>query len=65
MNSESQFRLGPRDLMHSLSQLLSDFRGGNPTVLNILQHKLTRLGINVSSPQRLLQPSLPEEDHEE
>ncbi|KAF1846514.1 uncharacterized protein K460DRAFT_406715 [Cucurbitaria berberidis CBS 394.84] len=65
MNHESQFCLGPRDLIHSLSQVLSSFRGGNPAVMNILQSKLSTLGLATGSPQKMLDVSSPEEDHEE
>ncbi|KAH7088829.1 hypothetical protein FB567DRAFT_318879 [Paraphoma chrysanthemicola] len=65
MNHESHFGIGPRDLIHNLSQVLSGFRGGNPAVLNILQEKLATLGLAVGSPQRLLELSSPEEDREE
>ncbi|KAJ4368382.1 hypothetical protein N0V83_006739 [Neocucurbitaria cava] len=65
MNHESHFGIGPRDLIHSLSQVLSSFRGGNPAVISILQHKLTTLGLAVNSPQKLLDISSPEEEHEE
>jgi hypothetical protein len=65
MNHESHFGIGPRDLIHSLSQVLSSFRGGNPAVINILQDKLTQLGLSVGSPQKLLELSSPEEEKEE
>lgn len=65
MNHESHFGIGPRDLIHSLSQVLSSFRGGNPAVINILQDKLTQLGMAVGSPQKLLELSSPEEEKEE
>jgi len=65
MNHESSFSIGPRDLIHNLSQVLSGFRGGNPAVLSILQDKLSTLGLAVGSPQKLLELSSPEEDHEE
>ncbi|CAO2654969.1 Nn.00g117020.m01.CDS01 [Neocucurbitaria sp. VM-36] len=65
MNHESRFGIGPRDLIHSLSQVLSSFRGGNPAVISILQDKLTTLGLAVGSPQKLLDISSPEEEHEE
>ncbi|KAF2645885.1 hypothetical protein P280DRAFT_495615 [Massarina eburnea CBS 473.64] len=64
-NQESGFGVGPRDLIHSLSTLLSSFRGGNPAVMNILQEKLGTLGLAVSSPQKLLELSSPETDREE
>jgi hypothetical protein len=64
MNHESHFGIGPRDLIHNLSQVLSNFRGGNPAVLSILQDKLTTLGMAVGSPQKLLELSSPEEEHE-
>jgi hypothetical protein len=65
MNHESHFGIGPRDLIHNLSRVLSGFRGGNPAVLSILQDKLTTLGLAVGSPQRLLELSSPEEEREE
>ncbi|EUC32276.1 hypothetical protein COCCADRAFT_37731 [Bipolaris zeicola 26-R-13] len=65
LNHESHFDIGPRDLMHSLSQVLAGFRGGNPAVINILQEKLTALGLSVGSPQRLLELSSPEEEQDE
>ncbi|OSS45052.1 hypothetical protein B5807_09222 [Epicoccum nigrum] len=65
MNHESHFGIGPRDLIHSLSQVLSRFRGGNPAVINILQDKLTQLGMSCGSPQKLLELSSPEEEKEE
>lgn len=65
LNHESGFDVGPRDLMHSLSQVLAGFRGGNPAVINILQEKLAALGLGVGSPQRLLELSSPEEEPEE
>ncbi|PVH96923.1 hypothetical protein DM02DRAFT_674445 [Periconia macrospinosa] len=65
LNQHSGFGLGPRDLIHSLSSLLSSFRGGNPAVMNILQEKLDVLGLSVSSPQKLLELSSPEEDKPE
>lgn len=65
MNHESHFGIGPRDLIHSLTQVLSAFRGGNPAVISILQEKLTLLGLSVGSPQKLLEISSSEEEHEE
>jgi hypothetical protein len=65
MNHDSNFTIGPRDLMHALSQVLAGFRGGNPAVLSILQEKLGRLGLSAGSPQRLLELSSPEEEREE
>ncbi|ORY09611.1 hypothetical protein BCR34DRAFT_486997 [Clohesyomyces aquaticus] len=65
MNHESHFGIGPRDFIHSLSTLLSSFRGGNPAVINILQEKLTTLGLVVSSPQKLIDISSPEDEHDE
>ncbi|KAH6613913.1 hypothetical protein C7974DRAFT_321544 [Boeremia exigua] len=65
MNHESHFGIGPRDLIHSLSQVLSSFRGGNPAVISILQDKLTQLGMTVGSPQKLLELSSPEEEKDE
>lgn len=65
MNHESHFGIGPRDLIHSLSQVLSSFRGGNPAVINILQDKLTQLGMSVGSPHKFLELSSPEEEKEE
>ncbi|KAH6006813.1 hypothetical protein HBI83_185400 [Parastagonospora nodorum] len=65
MNHESHFGIGPRDLIHNLSRVLSGFRGGNPAVLNILQEKLATLGMAVGSPQKLLELSSPEEEKEE
>lgn len=65
MNHESSFTIGPRDLIHNLSQVLAGFRGGNPAVLSILQDKLSTLGLAVGSPQKLLEFSSPEEDHDE
>lgn len=65
MNHESHFGIGPRDLIHSLSQVLSQFRGGNPAVINILQDKLTQLGMSCGSPQKLLELSSPEEEKED
>jgi len=65
LNHESHFDIGPRDLIHSLAQVLAGFRGGNPAVISILQDKLTTLGLGVGSPQKLLEMSSPEEEHEE
>jgi hypothetical protein len=65
MNHQSQFDVGPRDFIHSLSQVLASFRGGNPAVISILQDKLMTLGLGTSSPQKLLELSSPEEEHEE
>ncbi|KAL6710351.1 hypothetical protein ACN47E_009297 [Coniothyrium glycines] len=65
MNTESHFGIGPRDLIHSLSQVLAGFRGGNMAVISILQDKLTTLGLSVGSPQKLLELSSPEEEPEE
>jgi hypothetical protein len=65
LNHESHFDIGPRDLIHSLSQVLASFRGGNPAVISILQDKLTTLGLGVGSPQKLLELSSPETEHEE
>ena len=65
MNHESHFDIGPRDLIHSLSHVLASFRGGNPAVISILQDKLTALGLAVGSPQKLLDVSSPDEEHEE
>lgn len=65
MNHESHFDVGPRDLIHSLSQVLGSFRGGNPAVINILQEKLMNLGLALGSPQKLLELSSPEEEQEE
>ena len=65
MNHESHFGIGPRDLIHNLSVVLSGFRGGNPAVLNIMQEKLSTLGLAVGSPQKLLELSSPEEEREE
>ncbi|KAJ4990542.1 fungal specific transcription factor [Stagonosporopsis vannaccii] len=65
LNHESHFGIGPRDLIHSLSQVLSQFRGGNPAVISILQDKLTQLGMSVGSPQKLLELSSPEEEKDE
>jgi hypothetical protein len=65
MNHESHFGIGPRDLIHNLSRVLSGFRGGNPAVLSILQDKLATLGMAVGSPQKLLELSSPEEEREE
>ena len=65
LNHETHFDIGPRDLIHSLSQVLAGFRGGNPAVINILQEKLTTLGLGVGSPRRLLELSSPEEEQEE
>ncbi|KAJ4331615.1 hypothetical protein N0V87_009013 [Didymella glomerata] len=65
MNHESHFGIGPRDLIHSLSRVLSSFRGGNPAVIGILQDKLTQLGMAIGSPQKLLELSSPEEEKEE
>ncbi|KAF1919958.1 hypothetical protein BDU57DRAFT_156788 [Ampelomyces quisqualis] len=64
INHKSHFGIGPRDLVHSLSRVLSSFRGGNPAVLSILQDKLTTLGMAVGSPPRLLELSSPEEERE-
>ncbi|KAF2682292.1 hypothetical protein K458DRAFT_342761 [Lentithecium fluviatile CBS 122367] len=64
LNQEAGFGIGPRDLIHSLSSLLSSFRGGNPAVINILQQKLTTLGLAVSSPQKLLDLSSSEDERE-
>ncbi|KAH9874597.1 hypothetical protein IAQ61_003787 [Plenodomus lingam] len=65
MNHESHFGIGPRDLIHSLSQVLAGFRGGNPAVIGILQEKLDTLGLSHGSPQKLLELSSPEEEREE
>ncbi|KAF2661040.1 hypothetical protein K491DRAFT_701302 [Lophiostoma macrostomum CBS 122681] len=65
LNYESQFGVGPRDLIHSLSSLLVQFRGGNPAVVNILRDKLTQLRINVASPQKLIDLSSSEDELEE
>lgn len=65
LNHESRFDVGPRDLIHSLAQVLGNFRGGNPSVINILQGKLTTLGFAAGSPQKLLDLSSPEEEYEE
>jgi hypothetical protein len=65
LNHESHFNVGPRDLIHSLAQVLASFRGGNPAVISILQDKLTMLGLSAGSPQKLLELSSPEEEHEE
>ncbi|KAH8724925.1 hypothetical protein GQ44DRAFT_708024 [Phaeosphaeriaceae sp. PMI808] len=65
MNHESHFGIGPRDLIHNLSLVLAGFRGGNPAVLSILQDKLSTLGLAVGSPQKLLELSSPEEEHDE
>lgn len=65
LNHESHFDVGPRDLIHSLAQVLASFRGGNPAVISILQEKLTMLGLSAGSPQKLLELSSPEEEHEE
>lgn len=65
MNHESHFGIGPRDLIHSLSRILSSFRGGNPAVISILQDKLTQLGMAAGSPQKLLELSSPEEEEKE
>ncbi|KAI8942626.1 hypothetical protein NX059_000680 [Plenodomus lindquistii] len=65
MNHESHFGIGPRDLIHSLSQILAGFRGGNPAVIGILQEKLETLGLSHGSPQKLLELSSPEEEKEE
>ncbi|KAF1950113.1 RING-3 protein [Byssothecium circinans] len=62
LNQTSHFGIGPRDLIHSLSTLLSSFRGGNPAVMNILQEKLGTLGLAVSAPRKLLELSSSEED---
>ncbi|KAF1937607.1 hypothetical protein EJ02DRAFT_50285 [Clathrospora elynae] len=65
LNHQSHFDIGPRDLIHSLSQVLASFRGGNPAVINILQEKLTTLGVAVGSPQKLIEISSPGEEHEQ
>jgi hypothetical protein len=65
LNHESHFGIGPRDLIHSLSSLLSQFRGGNPAVISILQDKLTQLGVSVASPQKLIDLSSSEDEREE
>jgi len=65
LNHESRFDVGPRDLIHSLAQVLGNFRGGNPSVINILQEKLTTLGFAAGSPQKLIDLSSPEEEYEE
>lgn len=65
MNHESHFDIGPRDLIHSLSQVLGSFRGGNPAVISILQDKLMTLGLAIGSPQKLLELSSPEEEQDE
>ncbi|KAF2855748.1 hypothetical protein T440DRAFT_162217 [Plenodomus tracheiphilus IPT5] len=65
MNHESHFGIGPRDLIHSLSQVLAGFRGGNPAVIGILQGKLETLGLSHGSPQKLLELSSPEEERED
>lgn len=63
MNHQSDFNIGPRDLIHNLSQVLANFRGGNQAVISILQEKLTTLGLAAGSPQRLLEISSQEEEH--
>ncbi|CAI6342231.1 unnamed protein product [Periconia digitata] len=68
LNQHSGFGVGPRDLIHSLSSLLSSFRGGNPAVMNILQEKLTVLGLSVVPPPKLKLLELgssPEEEKQE
>ncbi|KAF2261348.1 hypothetical protein CC78DRAFT_500227 [Lojkania enalia] len=65
INRDSHFSIGPRDLIHSLSTLLGSFRGGNPTVVNILQEKLTKLGVSTSSPQKLINLVSPEDECEQ
>ncbi|KAF2121698.1 hypothetical protein BDV96DRAFT_564755 [Lophiotrema nucula] len=65
LNREPHFGIGPRDLIHSLSALLGSFRGGNPAVVNILQEKLTALGVAVTSPQRLIDLSSSEDERED
>ncbi|PSN61952.1 hypothetical protein BS50DRAFT_650362 [Corynespora cassiicola Philippines] len=65
INHESHFGIGPRDLIHSLSSLLASYRGGNPAVINILQDKLTTLGLSVSSPQKLIDLSSSEDERED
>lgn len=65
LNHESHFGIGPRDLIHSLSTLLAQFRGGNPAVIGVLQDKLTQLGLSVSSPQKLIDLSSSEDEREE
>jgi len=61
LNQQSRFDVGPRDLLHTLSTLLGSFRGGNPTVINVLQEKLSALGISISSPQGRLIDLAPSE----
>jgi hypothetical protein len=65
MNQQSHFGIGPRDLIHNLSRVLADFRGGNQAVISVLQEKLSTLGIAVASPQRVIEFSSPEEEHGE
>lgn len=61
LNQDAGFGIGPRDLIHSLSSLLASFRGGNSAVINILQDKLTTLGISNVSPQKLIDISSEDE----
>ncbi|KAF1972077.1 RING-3 protein [Bimuria novae-zelandiae CBS 107.79] len=65
LNQETGFGLGPRDLVHSLSSLLGSFRGGNPAVTNILQEKLSTLGLAMSSPRKRLTDLSSSEDERE
>lgn len=64
LNQDTGFRVGPRDLIHSLSALLGSFRGGNPAITGILQDKLETLGLTITSPQRLVDLS-PEDERDE
>jgi hypothetical protein len=65
LNYESHFNVGPRDLIHSLTLVLSGFRGGNPAVLSVLQDKLSTLGLASGSPHKLLEYAPQEEDRQE
>jgi hypothetical protein len=64
LNQPTGFGVGPRDLICSLSVLLLSFRGGNPAVINVMQQKLTKMGLFVMPPQKLLQSSSPEDEQD-
>ncbi|KAF2010132.1 hypothetical protein BU24DRAFT_357367 [Aaosphaeria arxii CBS 175.79] len=64
INYDAGFSIGPRDLIHELSTLLASFRGGNPAVINILQEKMSALGLSTSSPRLLTDVSSSEDEHD-
>ncbi|PVH91165.1 hypothetical protein DM02DRAFT_664285 [Periconia macrospinosa] len=66
LNQRFVFTIGPRDFLHTLSTLLGSFRGGNPTITNVLKEKLSALGISNSSPQgRLIDLASSEDEQDE